>query len=67
MPDSTPFSMGMEAIRYTIDTTIHPDNSLEACATIEFRVAAVRYQCTGPGMVREADFDLASARGDNLA
>ena len=35
IPDSTPFSMGMDAIRYTIETTIHPDNSMEASASIE--------------------------------
>jgi len=27
--------MGIDTIRYTIDTAIHPDNSLEASASIE--------------------------------
>jgi hypothetical protein len=40
MPDATPFSTGMDTIRYTIDTTIRPDNSLEASASIEFRASS---------------------------
>ena len=43
-PGATPFSMGIDAIHYRIDTTIHPDNSLEASASIEFRAAPVSQQ-----------------------
>jgi len=39
VPGSTPFSISIDAIRYTIDTTIHTDNSLEASASVEFRAA----------------------------
>jgi len=51
-PGSSPFSMGMDAIHYRIDTTIHPDNSLEASASIEFRAAAVSQQFLGVQLSR---------------
>jgi Peptidase family M1 domain len=51
-PGSTPFSMGIDTIRYRIDTTIHPDNSLEANASIEFRAAAVSQQFLGVQLSR---------------
>jgi hypothetical protein len=43
-PGANPFSMGIDAIHYRIDTTIHPDNSLEASTSIEFRAAPVSQQ-----------------------
>jgi hypothetical protein len=51
VPGSPSFSMGFDAIRYSIDTTIHPDNSLEASASIEFR-AAVSQQFLGVQLSR---------------
>jgi Peptidase family M1 domain len=51
-PGSSPFSMGMDAIHYRIDTTIHPDNSLDASASIEFRAAAVSQQFLGVQLSR---------------
>ena len=51
-PGSTPFSMGLDAIRYVIDTTIHADNSLEASASIEFRAAAASQQFLGVQLSR---------------
>src|SRR5258708_21482147 len=39
VPGTTTFSMGIGTIRYTIDTAIHPDNSLEASASVEFRAS----------------------------
>ena len=63
MPDSPPFSMGMDAIRYTIDTTIHPDNSLEASAAIEFRAAAGAQQFLGVQLSRA--LKISSVTGDN--
>jgi len=52
MPGSTPFSMGMDAIHYGIDTTIHPDNSLEANASIEFRASPGSQQFLGVQLSR---------------
>jgi hypothetical protein len=52
VPGSTPFSMGIDAIRYTIDTTIHTDNSLEASASVEFRAAAGSQQFLGVQLSR---------------
>jgi Peptidase family M1 domain len=52
VPGSPSFSMGLDAIRYSIDTTIHPDNSLEASASIEFRAAAVSQQFLGVQLSR---------------
>jgi len=63
MPDSPPFSMGMDAVRYTIDTTIHPDNSLEAGAAIEFRAADVAQQFLGVQLSRT--LKISSVTGDN--
>jgi hypothetical protein len=51
-PGSTPFSMGIDAIHYGIDTTIRPDNSLEASASIEFRAAAGAQQFLGVQLSR---------------
>lgn len=63
MPDSTGFSMGMDAIRYTIDTTIHPDHSMEASASIEFRAAAGAQQFLGVQLSRA--LKITSITGDN--
>ncbi len=52
MPGTIDFSMGMDAIRYVLDTTIHPDNSLTASATIEFRAAAGSQQFIGVQLSR---------------
>jgi Peptidase family M1 domain len=52
VPGSPSFSMGLDAIRYSIDTTIHPDNSLEASASIELRAAAGSQQFLGVQLSR---------------
>ncbi len=52
IPGSTPFSMGIDAIRYNLDTTIHLDNSLEASASVEFRAAAGSQQFLGVQLSR---------------
>jgi peptidase M1-like protein len=52
MADSVAFSMGINAIHYRIDTTIHPDNSLEASASIEFRASAAAQQFLGVQLSR---------------
>ncbi len=52
VPGSPPFSMGIDAIHYRIDTTIHSDNSLEASASIEFRAAAGSQQFLGVQLSR---------------
>jgi hypothetical protein len=52
VPGSPSFSMGLDAIRYSIDTTIHSDNSLEASAAIEFRTAAASQQFLGVQLSR---------------
>jgi aminopeptidase N len=51
-PDSPSFSMGMDTIRYSIDTTIQPDNSLEANASVEFRADAGAQQFVGVQLSR---------------
>jgi hypothetical protein len=52
IPGSTSFSMGIDAIRYNLDTTIHLDNSLEASASVEFRAAAGSQQFLGVQLSR---------------
>ena len=63
MPDSTSFSLGMNAIRYTIDTTIHSDHSMEASASIEFRAAAGAQQFLGVQLSRA--LKITDVTGDN--
>jgi hypothetical protein len=63
VPDSPPFSMGIDAVRYTIDTTIHPDNSLEAGASIDFRAAAGAQQFLGVQLSRA--LKISSVTGDD--
>ena len=63
VPGSTPFSMGIDAIRYTIDTTIHTDNSLEASASVEFRAAAGSQQFLGVQLSRA--LKITAVTGDN--
>jgi hypothetical protein len=63
MPDSTPFSMGFDAIRYTIDTTIHLDNSLEASASIEFHASPGSKQFLGVQLSRA--LKISAVTGDN--
>jgi hypothetical protein len=52
MADSPEFRMDIDAIHYRIDTTIHPDNSLQASASIEFRAAAGSQQFLGVQLSR---------------
>jgi Peptidase family M1 domain len=52
IPDSVAFRMGIDAIHYRIDTTIHTDNSLEANASIEFRAAPGSQQFLGVQLSR---------------
>ena len=63
MPEVTPFSMGTDAIRYTIDTNIHPDNSLEATASIEFRASSAPQQFLGVQLSRA--LKISAVTGDN--
>jgi hypothetical protein len=63
VPGSTPFSMGINAIRYSIDTTIQPDNSLEASASIEFRASAGSQQFLGVQLSRA--LKISAVTGDN--
>ena len=63
MPGSTPFSMNIDAIRYRIDTTIHPDNSLEASASIEFRAAAGSQQFLGVQLSRALKISAVTGDG----
>lgn len=67
VPGSTPFSMGLDAIHYTIDTTIHPDNSLEASAAIEFLASAGAQQFLGVQLSRALKITAVTAdNGDPL-
>ena len=67
MPGTNNFSMGMDAIRYVLDTTIHPDNSLEATATIEFRAASGSQQFLGVQLSRTLKITAVTAdNGDPL-
>jgi hypothetical protein len=67
MPGTAAFSMGMDAIRYVLDTTIHPDNSLEANASIEFRAAAGSQQFLGIQLSRALKItDVTGDKGDPL-
>lgn len=61
--DSTPFSMGLDTIHYTIDTTIHPDNSLEASASIEFRASPRSQPFLGVQLSRA--LKISTVTGDN--
>jgi Peptidase family M1 domain len=63
VPGSAPFSMGLDAIHYTIDTTIHPDNSLEASAAIEFLASAGAQQFLGVQLSRA--LKITSVTADN--
>jgi hypothetical protein len=63
VPGSTPFSMSLDAIHYTIDTTIHPDNSLEASAAIEFLASAGAQQFLGVQLSRA--LKITSVTADN--
>jgi hypothetical protein len=63
MPGSTAFSMGMDAIHYRIETTIHPDNSMEAAASIEFRAAAGAQQFLGVQLSRALKISAVSGDG----
>jgi hypothetical protein len=63
MPGTKDFSMGMDAIRYVLDTTIHPDNSLEASAAIEFRATAGSQQFLGVQLSRA--LKITGVTGDN--
>ena len=63
VPDSLPFSMGIDAIRYTLDTTISPDNSLEASASIEFSASAGAQQFLGVQLSRA--LKISAVTGDN--
>jgi Peptidase family M1 domain len=62
-PGTTPFSMGIDAIHYRIDTTIHPDNSLEASASIEFRAAPVSQQFLAVQLSRALKITAVTADG----
>jgi hypothetical protein len=62
-PGTTPFSMGIDAIHYGIDTTIHSDNSLEASASIEFRAAAVSQKFLGVQLSRA--LKISAVTGDD--
>jgi hypothetical protein len=53
MPGSAAFRMGIDAIHYHIDTTINPDNSLEASASIELRAGAAAQQFLGVQLSRK--------------
>lgn len=67
MPGTNNFSMGLDAIRYVLDTTIHPDNSLEAAATIEFRAAPGSQQFLGVQLSRTLKITAVTAdNGDPL-
>lgn len=63
VPGAIPFSMGMDAIRYTIDTTIRPDNSLEASASIEFRASAGSQRFLGVQLSRA--LKISAVAGDD--
>ena len=68
VPGSTPFSISIDAIRYTIDTTIHTDNSLEASASVEFRAAAGSQQFLGVQLSRALKITAVTGEGgDALA
>jgi hypothetical protein len=62
-PDAVAFRMGIDAIHYRIDTTIHPDNSLEATAAIEFRAAAGSQQFLGVQLSRA--LKISAVTGDD--
>jgi hypothetical protein len=67
MPGTNNFSMGLDAIRYVLDTTIHPDNSLEAAAAIEFRAAPGSQQFLGVQLSRTLKITAVTAdNGDPL-
>ena len=63
MPDSVVFRMGIDATHYRIDTAIHPDNSLEASASIEFRASEGSQQFLGVQLSRA--LKIAVVTGDD--
>jgi hypothetical protein len=63
MPDSVAFHMGIDAVHYRIDTTIHPDNSLEAKASIDFRASAGSQQFLGVQLSRS--LKISAVTGDD--
>ena len=63
LPDSPAFHMGIDAIHYRIDTTIHPDNSLEANAAIEFRASSGSQQFLGVQLSRTLKISAVTGDG----
>lgn len=63
MPGSISFSMGIDAVHYRIDTTIHPSNSLEASASIEFRATSGSQQFLSVQLSRA--LKISAITGDN--
>jgi hypothetical protein len=63
VPGSAPFSMGLDATRYSIDTTIQTDNSLQASAAIEFLASAGAQQFLGVQLSRA--LKITSVTADN--
>jgi peptidase M1-like protein len=63
MPGSAAFRMGIDAIHYHIDTTINPDNSLEASASIELRAGAAAQQFLGVQLSRK--LKITAVTGDD--
>jgi len=61
------FPWAFDTIRYTIDTAIHPDNSLEASASVEFPrlrgLAAVSWR---PAFPRVENFSVTGSDGEAL-
>ena len=55
--------MGIDAIHYRIDTTIHPDNSLEANASIEFRASSGSQQFLGVQLSRTLKISAVTGDG----
>jgi Peptidase family M1 domain len=63
LPDSPAFQMGIDAIHYRIDTTIHADNLLEANASIEFRASPGAQQFLGVQLSRT--LKISAVTGDD--
>jgi hypothetical protein len=63
LPGYTPPSAHFHALQYRIDTTIHPDNSLDAQASIDFRALASPEQILFIYLARDLKVDSVSLGG----
>ncbi len=63
LPGAKPLSPSFHSLRYRIDTTIHPDYSLEGRASVDFRSATANEQILFIALARALKVDSVSLEG----